>query len=172
MGTTNYDDVAASSVDATTLKKGGTAITPTATQLNQIGSAFGTVNFDRGVKVAKKSLTGAGLHAGVLNWQNPEASSILVLREVLNVTTVATAACTVDSGVTATSATTASDTLIDGLDVNSAIGVFDSNNDTDNGTNGVAKPQLLAAGKWVTFKEASGNATGLVADAYIYYVVV
>lgn len=126
----------------------------------------------RGVQVGKKvGISGASLHAGVLNWQNPESVSIVVLRAWLNVTTVATGACTVDVGVTATSATTASDTLLDGVDTHTAVALFDSGDASlDSGAN--AHAQLLASGKWVTIKEASGDATGMVADLYVQYVIV
>jgi hypothetical protein len=119
--------------------------------------------------VAIKAITGAALHAGVLNWQNPESSAIVILRIIFDVTTDSTGASTTDIGTTATSATTASDNLIDGLDSGSAAIVAD--NLINGGTNGKAS-QKLASGKWVTFKEASGDATGLVANAYIEYVVI
>lgn len=134
-----------------------------------VASAFGSVAFDRAPKVAIKAITGAALHAGVLNWQNPESSAIIILRIIYDVTTNSTGASTTDIGTTATSATTASDNLIDGLDSGSAAIVAD--NLINGGTNGKAS-QKLASGKWVTFKEASGDATGLVANAYIEYVVI
>lgn len=137
------------------------------------GATLGATN-DRAVKVGVKALTGAAIHAGtggVVAWQNPESTSILIRRAVLNLTTVATGACTLDIGVTATSATTSSDTLLDGIDANAAIGVFDSMDASlDTGTN--AHAQLLAAGKWVTIDEKTGDATGLVANLYIEYVMV
>ena len=88
----------------------------------------------------------------------------------MDITTVATGACTLDVGLTAVSATTTSDTLLDGIDVNAATAVFDSMNYAlDSGAN--AKAQKLAEGKWVTFDEKSGDATGLAGKAYIEYVV-
>lgn len=121
---------------------------------------------DRVPKVAILVITGAALHAGVLNWQNPEGVDIIIEKTVLDVRTVATGACTADVGTTATSATTASDTLIDGVDVNAALIVADSI--TNKGTNGLPT-RRLAADKWVTVKEATGNATGLVAELYVFY---
>jgi hypothetical protein len=83
---------------------------------------------------------------------------------------VATGACTVDIGYTATTATTTSDTLLDGVDVNAAVALFDSRNHAlDSGAN--AKAQKAASGKWITADSASGDATGLVANAYIFYVL-
>ena len=144
----------------------GTALTGTAAQLNQATSAIGTVAFDRSVKIARVALAAVDTAGGVFAWQNPEAGSIVISRVEVNVTTVATGACTLDIGTTATNATTSSDTLIDGLDVNAATGVFD--NITDKGTNGKSR-QLLAAGKWVTASKASGAAAGLVGFAYVFY---
>jgi|GEM_PF-1377901 len=159
---------------ATTIVLAGTLLAFTAAQFNQVMASFGTVTFDRGTKTAIKTLTGAAIHAGsggVVAWQNPEASSILVLRATLNLTTVATGACTLDVGLTAGSATTTSDTLLDGVDANAAIGVFDSMDAAlDTGAN--AHAQLLAAGKWITIDEKTGDATGLVANLYIQYVVI
>lgn len=117
-------------------------------------------------KIATKAIGGAALHAGVLAWQNPESVSIIVTRVVLDRTTKSTGASTMDIGTTATSATTASDNLIDGVNSGATEAVEDNLNDA--GTNGKAR-QKLASGKWVTFKEASGDATGLVANAYIHY---
>jgi len=114
------------------------------------------------VPLAGLADTGGGIGA----WRNPEAVSIIIQRLVIDTTVVATGACTIDAGTTATSATTSSDNLIDGLDVNAAIGTFD--NITDKGTNGKSR-QKLASGKWVTFSRASGASAGLVGTAYITY---
>jgi hypothetical protein len=118
------------------------------------------------VRVALGTGTSGG---GVFAWQNTTGAAILVTRVLLDVTTATTGACTVDIGTTATSATTSSDTLIDGLDVNAAAGVFD--NITDKGTNGKSR-QRLASGKWVTGSQASGAIAGIVGYVYIEFVVV
>jgi hypothetical protein len=123
---------------------------------------------------ASLALTGAAIHAGtggVIAWTNPETSAILVTRVILDLTTVSTGACTLDIGVTETSATTTSDTLLDGIDANAATGVFDSMNAAlDSGAN--AKAQKLAAAKWITIDEKTGDATGLVGVLYIQYIVI
>ncbi len=125
---------------------------------------------NRVIKTAVFSLAGAALQAGVLAWQNPEAVAVIIQRSILHVRTVATGAGTVDIGVTPTSATTESDTLLDGIDVNAATGVFDSMNAAlDAGAN--AKAQLVAAGKWVTAKSKTGDTTGMVAEVYIEYIL-
>ena len=151
---------------ANSIKLGGTLLAFTAAQFNQIMAAFGAVAFDRGVKVARVTLSGATIHAGVVAWANPEAVAIIVDRVELDRTTKSTGASTLNIGTTAVSATTASDNLVDGVDSGATEGVEDNINDA--GTNGKAR-QKLAAAKWVTFAEASGDTTGLVAVAYIHY---
>lgn len=121
------------------------------------------------VKVAKVSLGAADTGGGVFSWQNPEGKAIIVQRVLVDVTTAATGACTIDVGTTATNATTSSDNLIDGADIGTATGVFD--NYDNSGTNGKTK-QKLADGKWVTGSRASGAAAGTAGFAYIEYVVI
>jgi hypothetical protein len=122
-------------------------------------------------KVATLALVGNDLATAVRSWRNPEAGAILVERAVANITTASTGASTLNVGITTVSATTGSDTLLDGIS-GAAVAVFDSVNDTDNGTNGVAKVQRLASGGWVTVAEATGAAEGLVGTLYIYYTVI
>jgi hypothetical protein len=88
---------------------------------------------------------------------------------LIDVTTAATGACTIDVGTTAVSAATSSDTLIDGLDVNAGIGLFD--NITEKGSNGKSR-QKLASGKWVTASQASGAIAGIVGYGYVVYSVI
>lgn len=117
------------------------------------------------VKVALAALDAAG---GILAWQNPEGVDILVTRFYIDTTAVATAACTADFGMTATSAATSADNLIDGVDLNAAV-IF-ADNVTNAGTNGKSR-QKVAAGKWITGSKATGAAAGLVGSAYIEYVI-
>lgn len=164
------------------LTLGDTAVTATAAELNQLAgatataaqtttlaAAAGTVTFDRLVKVARVALTALDTGGGVFAWANPEAGSIIISRVELDVTTKSTAACTVDIGTTAASATTSSDNLIDGLDIGTAAVVAD--NITDKGSSGKSR-QKLATGKWVTGSMASGAAAGTVGFAYIFYHVI
>lgn len=150
------------------LKMGSTLLSFTATQFNQIMAAFGTVTFDRSVKVARVALTATTATTGgaVAAWANPEAGAIIITRTVIDITTVSTGAAALDIGTTATNATTSSDTLLDGADVNAAAGVFD--NITDKGTNGKSR-QRLATGKWVT-ATGSASTVGMVGSLYVYYV--
>lgn len=117
-------------------------------------------------KRAFVALTGTAIQGGVQAWQNPEGASIVITNLLLDITTAATGAATLDVGTTATSATTASDNLIDGLDINAAANV--SVQRSGSGTNGKAG-QRLASGKWVTFKSASGDTTGAVMNAIVEY---
>jgi hypothetical protein len=94
---------------------------------------------------------------GVLSWQNPFNYSLMVTECILDVSTVATASCTLEAGVTASSATTAATNFISSQDVHSALGTFNSG----------AKSVKLAAGAWFTISTASGASTGLVGNAYI-----
>jgi hypothetical protein len=161
----------------------GTQVTTSATQtltnktlttpvLN--GTPTGTMFVDRTIKTAILALTGAAIHAGtggVIAWTNPESTAILILRAIVDLTTVSTGACTLDIGLTETSATTTSDTLLDGIDAAAGVAVFDSMDAAlDGGAN--AKAQKLAAAKWVTVDEKSGDATGLVGNLYLQYVLI
>ncbi len=121
------------------------------------------------LKCAKVALATADTAGGVFGWQNPESNAIIVVRAVIDLTTKSTSACTVDIG-SAANATTSSDDLLDGLDVNAATGVFD--NIADKGTNGKEKQRVDAKGgttDHVTASKATGAAAGLVGNAYIFY---
>jgi hypothetical protein len=148
----------------------GTQVTSSAAEINAIATSGGALHpLDRAIKCDVVAISGAALHAANLTlWTAPADAIILGLW--LDVTTVATGAATVDIGYTATTATTSSDTLLDGVDVNAAVALFDSRNHAlDSGAN--AKAQKAASGKWITADEASGDTTGLVANAYIFYVL-
>ena len=94
-----------------------------------------------------------------------------MLKVIVDVTTVAASACTLDIGGTAVTATTLSDTLIDGIDVHTATGQFDNLLAANAGTNGLTVNKI-ATGKWVTGSTASGASAGLVGFAYIYYTLI
>lgn len=118
-------------------------------------------------RVAKMALTAGTDTAGALGaWQNNTGDDVIVSRLEIDVTTIATAACTVNAGQTSSSATTSADNLIDGLDVHTGTGIFDNIN--DQGTDGKSR-QKVAVGDWVTFSTASGASAGLVANAYLHY---
>lgn len=119
------------------------------------------------ILVGRLALTGAAVAAGTQAWQNPTAGNIIVHRAVLDVATQSSGACTLDIGMTPTSATTSADNLIDGMSV-AAAGVFD--NIDNKGTNGKST-QKVAVGRWVTVTQASGAAAGLVGTLLIFYTV-
>lgn len=124
---------------------------------------------DRQVITVAFPVDGAALHAAVLPAVVFPAAAI-ILRAILDITTVATAACTIDVGYTAVSGTTSSDTLLDGVDANAAIATFDSMNAAlDGGANALA--QKAASGKWVTIDEKTGDSTGMVATLYVQYIL-
>lgn len=93
------------------------------------------------------------------------AAGTWIHRAWINRATASSGACTLDVGIAA-NATTSSDLLLDGISIAST-GVADSHNDTDNGSNGVAKPQLATGGQWVTATVASGNANGFVGTLHV-----
>lgn len=125
---------------------------------------------DRALKCAVVAFTGGtDTGGGIFSWTNPESSSIIISKFEVDVTTIATGACTLSVGATASSGTTSSANLIDTLDVHTATGTFD--NSTDKSTNGKSR-QKLAAGKWVTGSTASGASAGLVGNLYIMYHLV
>ena len=158
---TKVGEITAAGVgDFATLKIGGTAITPTAAELNLLD---GTERIVRTEVVAIAAVDTAG---GVFAWS--PGAAVIIQRVFLDVTTKATGACTVDVGV-AVNGTTLADTLIDGLDVNAATGLFD--NITDKGTNGKSR-QRCGATQYVTGSVASGASAGIVGNAYIEYVLV
>lgn len=120
------------------------------------------------VYVKELAITGGASSANVFaSLLNPAGVELMITRAWLRITTASTGASTLDIGPAA-DATTANDTLLDGLSA-AATGIFDSQNDTDNGTNGSAKPLVWAAGGSVTVKEASGDVAGLVATLYVQY---
>lgn len=127
----------------------------------------------RGQGVAVYALSGATIHAGtggvVAAFTAPAAC--IIERVIMDITTASTGACTLDVGYTAVSATTTSDTLLDGINVGTAIGFWDSMNAAlDSGANALA--QKAASGKWITVTEKTGDATGLVGNLYIYYTLI
>lgn len=151
-----------------TLTVGTAATLPVGTTIGSSTPLAGS-SADRIEKVAVVTLAALDTGGGVLSWQNPESTSIIVSRIFFDVTTIATGSCTIDVGTTAASATTSSDNLMDGLDAHSATGLF--GNLSNPGTNGKTA-QKLASGKWVTASMASGAAAGLAGKAYIHYALI
>lgn len=148
-------------------------LTATAAEVNLLhGSGLAAADLAqlagvRVVKVAKVALAALDTGGGVLSWPLPAAA--FLERLILDITTPATGACSLDAGYTTASAATLADNLIDGIDAHAAAGAFD--NYVNAGTNGLAMIRG-AVGKWVTVSTASGAAAGLVGFAYIHYALV
>lgn len=122
---------------------------------------------DRQIIVEAIPVSGTTIHAAVTPlWVAPAAA--IILRAILHITTVSTGASTLDIGYTATSGTTSSDSLLDGVS-GASLAIFDSQDPAlDSGAN--AKAQLAAAAKWITAAEASGDTTALVGVLYVFYM--
>ena len=94
----------------------------------------------------------------VLSLANPEGVDLII-------TTEATGAATADAGVAA-DGTTSSDTLLDGVNIGAAAGIFD--NIDDQGTNGQSVV-TWDSDEYITVTP-SATAAGLVGYAYVEYV--
>lgn len=115
----------------------------------------------------KLALTAATSNAagGVLKVRNDFGADVIITRLVLDVTTKSTGVATLDAGVHATGAASA-DNVIDGLDVNTAAGVFD--NVKNGGTNGKAAV-AWPAGQYIVIT-ASATVAGLVGNAHVEFI--
>lgn len=111
-------------------------------------------------------LTASDTAAGIFELTNSYGTDLVVKNVTIVVTTVASGACTIDVGQTGT-ATTSSDTLIDGLDVNAATGAFD--NQSDPGSNG-KQTILWPSGTYLSASTATGTTSGLVGKYGVYVV--
>lgn len=124
--------------------------------------------FDRLTKVCTVNFTGTQLHAGVRSWANPESTPVVVGPIYIDAAGNTAGTATMSVGVQ-TSATVLSCTLIDAVSVNTTLLI---NNIDHKGTAG-AFARKLAAGSYVTFAEASGDATTALntANCLICYTV-
>lgn len=156
------------STTATQTLTGKTLTSPVLTTPVIDGVTYSTAN-NRQVVTQAIAVSGTTIHAGVTAlWTAPAAA--IILRAILNITTQSTGASTLDIGYTAVSATTLSDTLLDGVS-GASVAQFDSMNAAlDSGAN--AKAQNAASGKWITAAEASGDTTALVGVLYVQYILV
>jgi hypothetical protein len=115
---------------------------------------------------AKVALNAVDTGGGIISWVNPYGLAIIVFKLVIDVTTIASGACSADFGTTVASATTVSDNLIDGLDVHTSTGTFATIDQA--GANGKER-QKLASGGWVTGSKDTGASAALVGSAYIFH---
>tara|TARA_Y100000296_G_scaffold54621_1_gene62674 strand:+ start:81 stop:542 length:462 start_codon:yes stop_codon:yes gene_type:complete len=126
---------------------------------------------NRLTKTVKATLSAAVGAGGVLAWQNPESSAILVTGFAIDITATASTSTQGDFGPAA-NATTTSDTLIDSFDLNAAVAVADCF--VDAGTNGAGMCKLDAADgttDYITGTLLTGFATSMTGTAYITYVL-
>lgn len=137
----------------------GTSVTSTAAELNLLAGT------DRIVRFKAISLAAVDDAGGVFAW-SPGAAA-LIKDAYIDLTTKATGACTLDVGI-ANDGTTLSDTLIDGLDINSATGLFNSHQ--NGGVNGLPY-RRCGATQYVTGSVASGASAGIVGNVYIEYIL-
>ena len=109
-------------------------------------------------RVHQQAMAAVGTAGGIAAFPNPLAVPILVIRAVIEWTTVSSGACTVSVGVAA-DGTTLSATLISGQSVATTAGLASS-----------VTPRRCAVGEYVTASVASGTVTGLVGRVYIEYI--
>jgi len=133
-------------------------------------SAF--VQNDKASGMAEGTLTAGAADAFAFAWQNPHAAKIIVEKLVIDVTTAGGTATAVLNVGSAANATTESDNLIDGADLN-AIAVYD--NIDDQGENGKSKQKIDekdGTTDYVTGRITVEAATSLVGKYYIYYTII
>lgn len=114
------------------------------------------------VYTVELQLTGTAATTGVFaTMANPHGTDLIIWDSCINIITGSAIASGLDIGVAA-NATTASDTLLDGISGQTA-GIFSTR-----GTNGAAL-RRWNAGQWVTVQENSGDAAGLNAVLHVKY---
>jgi len=101
---------------------------------------------------------------GILKLQNPEGDDLIITEFLLDITTEASGAATADIGVD-DGGDVSSDSLLDGVDIGTAAGLFATT--VDGGTNG--GPAKWPSGYYLV-ATASADATGLVGNAYIKWI--
>lgn len=135
-------------------------------------TAINVPPYQDGIMVANGVLTSGIANAYAFAWQNPEDVEVLVLRTLINVTTVGgTGSSVLDVG-TADNATTTSANLIDGANIN-ADALYD--NITDGGTGGKSRQRLDARDgttDWITGQILVADASNLVGTYTIEYILV
>jgi len=144
-----------------------------ASNLDLIDAGF--LELDDGVKIIKGDLTAGIANSIAMAVQNPESVDCHILQVVIEVNTAGgTATAVLDVDVVA-SATATSDTILDGIDLDSAA-ISSSLNVSDSGTNGNEEVHLWnangGANDYITGKVLVETAANLVGKYYIYYTKV
>ena len=121
----------------------------------------------------KIALAGGAQNAFAVSKQNPFGEDVIIVRAIVDVTTLsATASAVLDVDVDADGAT-GGDDVFDGIPIGSgdATGIFDSLNGTDNGTNGEGKSwQWDKAGgtnDYITARILAAAGAALAGDLYL-----
>ena len=140
----------------------------------KLSSEFSAIatELNSNIKVVEVALTAGDADDFALAWQNPESTAIMVQRVLVDLTTAGGSANSVLDIGSAVDATTTSNNLIDGLDLNTT-GLFD--NIDDGGTSGAATARLDENGgttDYITGQILVANAAALVGNVYIEYVKV
>lgn len=133
---------------------------------NAVGNLQMKADAGKWAKVALAAVETAG---GLLAWQNPESSQIIVDRFILNITAIDTANLIANFGVAA-DATTAGTNLLDGQGIKVAYSPID--NLVSGGAEGksaVLVDEKGGTNDYITGSKESGEATGLTGYAYIHY---
>jgi hypothetical protein len=134
----------------------------------QSNAVMGSVTNIRALKCAKIALTAGLANAFAFAWQNPESNKILVTRVIVDVTTQAGAAATMDVG-SAINATTTSITISEAININS-VAVSDNLLVAGSGKGGVNKiDENGGTTPWITGQILDANASNLVGNIYIFY---
>ena len=122
----------------------------------------------------KLVLTGGIENAFAVSEQNPFGVDVIITRAIVDITTLsATASCVLDVDIDVDGAT-GGDDILDGVPVGSgdAVGLFDSLNATDNGTNGEGKSWLWAkAGggdDFITAKFLAAAGAAVAGELFLY----
>lgn len=107
-------------------------------------------------------------NAGILSLANPEGRDLIITRFIINTTTAAAGATTIDAGIDA-DGTGSADTLLDGQTIN-AVGIRD--NIQDQAGNGLDAVRW-GSGQFITITKTVGGAgseVGLVARVFVEYM--
>jgi hypothetical protein len=115
---------------------------------------------------AKVALAAVDSGGGIFSWVNPYSAAILVNKVIVDVTTAASGACSIDIGETAVNGTTQADNLIDGLDIHTSTGQYSTVDQA--GANGKERIKV-PSGAWMTGSKDSGTSSGLVGYVYIFH---
>lgn len=144
----------------------------TNTTMLELNAVTGGVDMPATRKIVRVPLVAGAANAFAFNFQNPEASNIIIERVFVDITAAGgTAGALLNVGTGAT-ATTAANNLITALGIN-ATGIFD--NVSDAGASGKSRALLNVAGgavPYITGQITTQNATALAGTAYIVYFTV